>query len=74
MDVIWATACSTLWSTGQVLGQLLMPERTSEPTLLTCVLFFAADGDLVEVPENVAPLLPIYTVILQRPVSGLRVS
>ncbi|KAG6938183.1 cadherin related family member 4, partial [Chelydra serpentina] len=38
-----------------------------------CMARFASQvGELVQVPEDVAPLMPIYTVVLRRLASGLR--
>ncbi|XP_019360693.1 PREDICTED: cadherin-related family member 4 isoform X1 [Gavialis gangeticus] len=52
--------------------QLFVQVRPEDAAPQCMGKFASADGDLVEVPENVAPLLPIYTVILQRLVCGLR--
>uniref|UniRef100_A0A8C4WGZ3 Uncharacterized protein n=1 Tax=Gopherus evgoodei TaxID=1825980 RepID=A0A8C4WGZ3_9SAUR len=55
-------------------GQLFVQVHTVDGPPQCMARFASQVGELVQVPEDVAPLTPIYTVVLQRPASGLRVS
>ncbi|XP_073208766.1 cadherin-related family member 4 isoform X3 [Lepidochelys kempii] len=53
-------------------GQLFVQVHTVDGPPQCMARFASQVGELVQVSEDVAPLMPIYTVVLQRPASGLR--
>ncbi|XP_044878743.1 cadherin-related family member 4 isoform X3 [Mauremys mutica] len=52
-------------------GQLFVQIHTVDGPPQCMARFASQVGELVQVPEDVAPLTPIYTVVLRRPASGL---
>ncbi|XP_044849780.1 cadherin-related family member 4-like isoform X2 [Mauremys mutica] len=53
-------------------GQLFVQVHTVDGPPQCMARFASQVGELVQVPEDVAPLTPIHTVVLRRPASGLR--